>query len=54
MKIKLGKGTEWTIYAENEKQECVMGICFPTIKPTKKKIKEIQRALQFSLAEIQI
>lgn len=53
MKIKLGKDTEWTIYAENEKKECVMGICFPNT-PTKKKIKEIQRAIQTALADIQI
>lgn len=53
MKIKLGKGTEWTIYAENEQKQCVMGICFPNM-PTKKKVKEIQQAIQAALAEIHI
>lgn len=53
MKIKLGRkgSTEWTIYGENEKKECVMGICFPNT-PTQKKISEIQRALKVALADI--
>ena len=53
MKLKLGKGAEWTIYAENEQKQCIMGIYFPN-PPTKKKIKEIQQALQGALAEIHI
>jgi len=53
MKVKLGNDREWTIYAVGETKECVMDIHFPK-KLTKKKIKEIQKTLQETLAEINI
>lgn len=66
MKIKLGKGMEYTIYGESfvpskTRKMCTLGIVFPYSqalrseeKLTKKKIKELKLILEEALKDFEL